>query len=996
MGDGILIYFGVSTGAHEDGAERAAHCALALLQAVSSLKLAEQLRARIGIATGTVVVGGGAPEHDVVGETPNLAARLQSLAEPNTVLIDENTRRLIGGLFEYHDLGAVEARGFAGILSAWQVLRPSAVTSRFEALRASTPTPLVGRGEELEFLLRRWERAKKGEGQAVLLSGEPGIGKSRITAALAERLHEQPHHHLRYFCAPHHQDTALHPIITHLEHAAGFSRDDPPAAKLEKLRRLFGQGRLGHLRRRVAAHAGRRSRNSEQETELLLFAVAGVRQALIADLLSLPTGSALSEMNLSPQRKKERTLESLLGLLEDLSQKQPVLMVFEDVHWIDPTSRELLDLTVERIRRLPVLLIITFRPEFSEAWSGAAHVSTLLLNRLDVGEGTILAETVAGKSLPSEVVANIADHTDGVPLFVEELTRAVVESGLLRDEGDRYTLDRPIPSFAIPPSLHASLLARLDRLGPTAKVIAQIGAAMGREFSYELLAAVAPRGEAELQDALSRLVDAGLVFQRGVLPDAAFLFKHALVQDTAYSTLLRGPRRALHAQIAEALEAHFPEIMESQPESLAQHYAEAGLVEKSIVFWAKAGRRSAARSALAEAAVQFYKGLDQLQLLPDNHEQQRQKLEFWSDLGPVLTVLKGGAAPEAGHAYARARVLWEQLGSPSEFLRIPFGQATFHLFRGEFDLAQRLAEDLLSLGRERNDATAVILAHQSLARNLMLVGKFALSRSHLKELLALSDPISRRLVESRALLGFVLLCLGFPDQALAASTAAIAEARRLAHPASLAASLMYSARVHSLLGDDEALCEQAHELVRVTTEQAYPYWRAQGTIYCGWVKVKSGEVSDGMSLLRSGSTDYRAAGTEMAMPHQIALLAGACEIAGRIEEAVNLYDEALQIVERPGERWFAAELFRHKGQLLLRRGHTDAAEGLYRRALGIAAEQEAKLWELRAAVSLARLRRDQGHPTEARDLLAPVYGWFTEGFDTPDLKEAKGLLDELG
>jgi predicted ATPase len=341
-------------------------------------------------------------------------------------------------------------------------------------------------------------------------------------------------------------------------------------------------------------------------------------------------------------------------------------------------------------------------------------------------------------------------------------------------------------------------------------------------------------------------------------------------------------------------------------------------------------------------------------------------------------------------------VLWEQLGSPSEFLRIPFGQATFHLFRGEFDLAQRLAEDLLSLGRERNDATAVILAHQSLARNLMLVGKFALSRSHLKELLALSDPISRRLVESRALLGFVLLCLGFPDQALAASTAAIAEARRLAHPASLAASLMYSARVHSLLGDDEALCEQAHELVRVTTEQAYPYWRAQGTIYCGWVKVKSGEVSDGMSLLRSGSTDYRAAGTEMAMPHQIALLAGACEIAGRIEEAVNLYDEALQIVERPGERWFAAELFRHKGQLLLRRGHTDAAEGLYRRALGIAAEQEAKLWELRAAVSLARLRRDQGHPTEARDLLAPVYGWFTEGFDTPDLKEAKGLLDELG
>jgi predicted ATPase len=507
----------------------------------------------------------------------------------------------------------------------------------------------------------------------VLLSGEAGIGKSRITAVVAERLNEQPHHHLRYFCAPHHQDTALHPVITHLEHAASFSRDDPPAAKQEKLRRLFGQGRLGHLRRRVAAHAGQRSRNSEQEAELLLLAVAGVRQALIADLLSLPTGSALSEMNLSPQRKKERTLESLLGLLEDLSRKQPVLMVFEDVHWIDPTSRELLDLTIERIRRLPVLLIITFRPEFSEAWSGAVHLSALLLNRLDAGESIILAQTVVGKPLPSEVVTNIADRTDGVPLFVEELTRAVVESGLLHDEGDRYTLDRPIPSFAIPPSLHALLLARLDRLGPTAKEIAQIGAAIGREFSYELLAAVAQRGEAELQVALRGLVDAGLVFQRGVTPDAVFLFKHTLVQDTAYSTLLRGLRQALHAQIAQALECHSPEMMENQPELFAQHYAEASFVEQSVAYWGKAGHRSVARSAMAEAATQFQKGLDQLALLPDTPQRRRQELEFCSALGAAFLAVKGQAAQETGRVFARAQELWEQLGSSSEFLQIPFG-----------------------------------------------------------------------------------------------------------------------------------------------------------------------------------------------------------------------------------------------------------------------------------------------------------------------------------
>ncbi len=406
-------------------------------------------------------------------------------------------------------------------------------------------------------------------------------------------------------------------------------------------------------------------------------------------------------MNLSPQRKKQKTLEALLGQLEDLSRKRPALMVFEDVHWIDPTSRELLDLTIDRIRQLRILLIISFRPEFQETWSGAAHVSTLLLNRLDPGEGTALAETTAGKALPDEVVMHIAIRTDGVPLFVEELTRTVLESGLLRDEGDRYALDRPIPPFAIRPSLHASLLARLDRLGPTAKEIAQIGAAIGRDFVYELLAAVAQRAEAELRDALSRLVDAGLVFQRGVPPDAVYLFKHALVQDAAYGTLLRSPRRQLHARIAAALEAHSPELTDTQPELFAQHYAEAGLVEKSVAYSEKAGRRSAARSAMAEAAAQFHKGLDQLVLLLDTPERQRQELELRNALGAVLLAVRGQAAPETGHAYARARELWEQLNSPSEFFDIPYGQSRYHMFRGELDLALSLDEDLLGLSCRR-------------------------------------------------------------------------------------------------------------------------------------------------------------------------------------------------------------------------------------------------------------------------------------------------------
>jgi predicted ATPase len=554
--------------------------------------------------------------------------------------------------------------------------------------------------------------------------------------------------------------------------------------------------------------------------------------------------------------------------------------------------------------------------------------------------------------------------------------------------------------------LHASLLARLDRLGPIAREIAQIGAAIGREFSYELLAAVARRGKAELQDALHLLVDAGLVFQRGVPPDAVFLFKHALVQDAAYGTLLRGLRQALHAQIALALETRSPEIGDSQPELLAQHYTEAGLVEKSILYWGKAAHRSTARSAMAEAAAQFQMGLDQLSLLPDTLERQRRELEFRSALGVVLMVAKGVAAPETGHAYARARELWEQLGSPSDFLQVPYGQSRYHVFRGELDLAQRLDEDLLRLSRERNDDAGLLLGHMSFGRNLMYGGRFTPSRSQLEEVIALYDPFPYRSlahqagyhpqVFSQAYLGIVLFCLGFPDQALEQSNAATAEARRLAHPPTLAVSLTLGAVPLSLVGDDAVLDERAKQLVWVATEQGSPYWRAEGTIFRGWVTVKNGDVVEGISLLRSGSAAYRATGAETRMSYFIALLAGSCEIAGQIDEALGLTDEALQIVDRTGERWFAAELNRHKGQLLLRQGRSEAAEEFYRKALSIAREQEAKLWELRAAASLARLRCDQGRRTEAHDLLAPVYGWFTEGFDTPDLKEAKALLDELG
>jgi class 3 adenylate cyclase/predicted ATPase len=961
MGDGVLVYFGYPR-AHEDDAERAG---LGVVDAVGRLDVKSgELQARVGIATGLVVVGeligeGASQERSVVGETPNLAARLQALAEPGAVVIAAGTRRLVGDLFEYRDLGAVEIKGLTAPVPVWQVLNPSAIASRFEALRGSALTPLVGRDEELDLLLRRWARAKAGDGQVVLVSGEPGIGKSRITAELEGCLHAEPHIRLRYFCSPYYEDSALYPFVDQLGRASGFAPDDPPAAQLEKLGALL-------------------ARAAPPDEDV----------AFIADLLSLPASGRHLLPNLTPQRKKERTLEALIRQLEGLARRQPVVMVFEDAHWIDPTSRELLDLAIESVRSLPVLLIVTFRPEFQPSWTGQPQVTMLALNRLDRRDRTALVAQIAGgKALPDEVIDQIAERTEGVPLFVEELTKSVLESG--------------VTPLGIPTTLHDSLLARLDRLGSVRRV-AQIGASIGREFSYGLVHAVSRLPEDELQAALGRLVASELVFQRGTPPDAFYRFKHALVQDAAHGSLLRNVRQQLHAQIADALETHSPELMDSRPELFAQHYAEAALVEKSVAYWGKSGHNSAARSAMAEAAAQFQKGLDQLALLPETRERQLRELEFCSALGAALTAAKGQAAPETGHAHARSRELWEQLGSPSEFLRVPYQESAYHAFRGELDLALRLAEDLLRLSRQRNDSVGLVLGHLSSGRALLLSGKFASSRSHLEQVLALSDQRSlfqrvAAVVTSQALLGIVLFCLGHPDQALARSNRAIAEGRRLGlvHQGALAGSLSYGTMLLSLVGDNAVQDEWVEQLVALATKQGFPHWRAEGTIYRGWVKVKNGHVADGISLLRSGSTAYRTAGSDALVPYHIALVARACEIAGQIEEGLALLDDALQIVERTGECWLAAELNRHKGRLLLRQGHTEAAEELYRKALSIAEEQEAKLWELRAAVSLARLRREQGRYAEAHDLLAPIYGWFTEGFDTQDLKEAKTLLDEL-
>ncbi len=680
-------------------------------------------------------------------------------------------------------------------------------------------------------------------------------------------------------------------------------------------------------------------------------------------------------------------------------------MVFEDVHWIDPTSRELLDLTVERIRRIPVLLIITFRPEFPEALSGAAHVSTLLLNRLDAGEGTILAETVAGKPLPSEVVANIADRTDGVPLFVEELTRAVVESGLLRDEGNRYALDRPIPSFAIPPSLHASLLARLDRLGPTTKEIAQIGAVIGREFSYQLMAAVAQRGDAELQDALSRLVNTGLVFRRDAPPDATFVFKHALVHDAAYGTLLRSRRQGLHAQIAEAIQTHFPEITHSQPELLAQHYASAGLVEQAVIYWRKAGQQAISRFALTEAIAHLTKAIELLQDLPPTDDHKEQELRLQIALGDAFIAAKGHGANETGQAFARAYQLGRGIGNVPQLFPVLAGIFVHHHVRAEVSLEQEAARELLHLAEDRGDVVGQVMGHRALGDSLLNVGHFSSARAHLERAISLfgrdASPVILGEEIGVASLAFLSLCLavlGFPEAAVARSEAALERARyRVRHPHTLAFALSVYSRLQWVLGNPRRLEASSNELCLLAVEHDLKYMRARGTIYRGGALVLSERFAEAVALLEDGIAETRTMRAVWLLPFYCGALASAYHRIGYIEKARSALDEALALTRQTHVEWAKAELERLEANLAFSAAVPNAqiAEACLRRAMSTAQRQGAKWWELRAAASLARLHRDEGRKAEARDLLAPVYGWFTEGFGTPDLKEAKALLDLL-
>ena len=990
MGDGVLIFFGYPQ-AHEDDGERAIRAGLELVAAVGALKTHAPLQTRVGIATGLVVVGdligsGSSQEQAIAGETPNLAARLQSTADPSSVVIAESTRRLIGSLFELEDLGAKNLKGVEGPVRAWAVLRPSSVESRFEALHASGVTELVGREEELELLLRRWSKAKTGQGQVVLLSGEPGIGKSRLTAAVLERLADEPHTRLRSFCSPQHTDSALYPTIGQIERAAGFRHDDAPQAKLDKLDALLAQ-----------------SSTSPHDA------------ALLAEMLSLPSDGRYPALELTSPEQRQKTLEALVSQVTVLARQNPVLMIFEDAHWADPTSLELFGRVIDKIPSLRALLIVTYRPEFDPRWIGRPHVTALTLNRLGDREIAGIIDSVTGNKLLSPSVRqDIIERTDGIPLFVEEMTKAVLEA---ENESDARKTAAAVPSSGlnVPASLHASLMARLDRLGP-AKEVAQIGAVIGREFSHALLAAVVSEPEAQLLPALERVTAAGLLLRQGVPPYATYLFKHALIQDAAYGTLLRGPRRALHARIVETIESQFAEIANNQPELLAHHCTEAGLIEKAAGLWGKAGQRSLERSALVEAAEQLTRALAQIKTLPATPALRREAIKLQVAFATVLFHVKGYAAPETIAAFERADAMIEQseaLGERPEgedaLLRfsVLYGQWTGNHSAGNLAKALEVAKHFLVVAERQRLSAPLLMAHRVMGATLCLSGKLGAARRHLDQAVALYRPEEHRPLATRfgqdigvAALGYrayALYRLGYPESALRDAEEALKSARELSQTGTLAVALLFASTVNFLCGKFGEAEDRAQELFALSEKYGLIAWKVHAEVCCGWVLAVTERGDEAVKMISSALSGLAATRTTLFAQFSLVLLARVHAACGRIAEAQSAISQALDSVNKTNQRWDEAEILRSAGEIARQGPSSDAAkaETYLDRALEVARQQQAKSWELRASISLARLWREQGKVQQARELLAPVYGWFTEGFDTRDLKEAKALLDEL-
>jgi class 3 adenylate cyclase/predicted ATPase len=985
--EGLLVCFGYPV-AYEDGGRRAAQTGLDLLQALKSLgqafrqrELAE-LQPWVGIHTGSAVVEAAAESVSLVGEARNVAVRLEDVAEPGQIVCSAATHRLLQGYFDCATLGSRKLKGISQPVELFLVQKVGAARDRVEVAELAGLTPLTGRDHEVSLLKDRWEQAQEGMGQVVLIVGEPGLGKSRlvytmkqhVAGELAEGDADAPV--IEWRCSPHYQNTGLYPAIDFHERALGFGREDPAPARFDRLLHRLEQYGL-----------------ARPETV-----------PLWAALLSLPTPDRFPPLALSPVRQREETFRALLEWLQTRAANRPILFVVEDLHWVDASTLEFLGQFLAEGLHDRILTVLTFRPEFRTPWPAVAHQTSLALNRLTRRQAGELMRQKTGSAVPEALLEQVYDRTSGVPLFVEEFTKMVQESGALSQakEDTQVLLAR-----AIPATLQDLIMARLDRLEGDREML-QLAAALGRDFSYELLAAVAPVAEPTLQAELAKLVQAEVLYSRGRPPRCQYSFKHALIEDAAYNSLVKSRRQQFHQRIGEVLEARFPQTALTQPELLAHHFTEAGLADKGLDYWLKAGRRSRARSADSEAISQLSKGLALLESLPESRERDAQELELLTTLGPAYIAARGYAAPEVGPTLHRAGELCRRSGDERQLLGITLGLWEWHIVRGDLRLCVDLAADGMALAERLNDPGVWMEALFMPGVTNFYRAQFADARECYEKALSSYDDHERTKawaahtghnasVTHRCYLALTLWHLGFADQALQVDRESRALAHAIGHAFSLGHAVDFSACLHQFCRLGAETQTAGEQETAIATEQGFPLWHACGTLHRAAGMLQQGRCAEALPLLLKGLDAFRATGAVVRVPYYLGMLGDAYTQAGRFQEAHQSFNEALAIAERNDDRFAEAELHRLRGELLLAESPEQAvaAEDCFQQALATAVRQQSLAWQLRAATSLARLWQRQGRKGEAHAALAAVYDRFTEGFTTPDLVDAKALLQSL-
>jgi class 3 adenylate cyclase/predicted ATPase len=974
LGDGIMAYFGHPL-AHEDDAVRAVRTGLGILDALRALPpfdaTGERLHARIGIDTGVVVVGdtGESATNLALGDAPNIAARLQGVAAIDTVVVSATTHRLVAGYFVSESLGVHQLKGISTPMEVHRVTGESAVRSRFDLAVVMGLTPLVGRREEVDVVLRRWEDAKAGRGQVLLIGGEAGIGKSRLVQVLAERTGGDAPTIVHCRCSAYSQNSALYPVIEHLQNVVGLEPEDAPEAKLEK------------LARRLAGH-----RFVEPDTVPLLAA-----------LLSLPMADDQAPLGLTPQKQKQKTLELLVTWLVEEAERRPVWITVEDLHWADASTLELLGLLIERATTAPLYVVLTFRPDFVPPWSGDA-VNTLMLRRLERDEiEEMVLKVTDGRALPKDVLAQIVARTDGVPLFVEELTKMVTESRWLREVAGRFELAGPLPALRIPTTLQESLMARLDQLGPFREV-AQLGATLGREFSYDLIRAVSTMEERTLRQGIERLVDAELLYQRGVSPRVHYVFKHALVQHAAYESLLKKRRQQFHRRIAEVLEERFPDVVDARPELLAQHYTGANVPDQAVRYWQRAGETALARSAYVEAVNHLNSGLELTGAMAPSAERTERELALRAALGVGLVTIRGYAAPEVEQNCSRARILCRQLRDLPRLIPTIYGLWSYHLLRDHRAESFELVEQLSDLARSPEHC---FLAATVRGTTEFWHGDLQSAVGHLASAVEMYDPDYPRAFAphfsedvpllAQAYYAWCLFFLGRPDQARVQCTHLKTLAGTLASPYLAATALHFELGLVQSLRDVAATRDVADRMIALSTEQQFPTFLASGLCARGWVTAQDGDVGAGLAQMRQGLAVFEAAGLLLGLSYWRSHLVEAGLGHEPVEALATIVDAELATARSGLTRYYDSELHRLRGELFLAQSDRAGAEHALRVAVQIARERGANALALRPAMALARLLER----AEASSLLAKVYEAFDEGFESRELVAAKALLDEL-